>query len=748
MVYYDLSRLNDKEFEDLSIDLLKKILRLDVIERFRVGPDGGIDGRFFTTNGTVIIQCKHYIKSSYSSLLTTLRKEATKVSKLDPARYILMVSQKLSAKNKQDIIDIIGRQYLKEEDIFNIEEIAGYISENKDIELKYYKLWLHSTELLTSILHNEVIGNSKFILSQIKEKSDLYVQTADFENAIKKIEETKSIIITGDPGVGKTTLAEQLCLYYITLNYQLIYIENDISEAERIIDDELKQLFFFDDFLGRNYLDAILNKTDSRILQFIKRIRKLENKRFVLTSRTTILNQGKSASELFKIDNSHKHEYEVNLSSLDNLEKAKILYNHIWQSELPQEHKDIFWENKRYRNIITHKNFNPRLISFITDNDKICGLTPSQYVSHIIKSLNNPSEIWEHMFTRQLNHFVYMLTLITSMNNGNILEEDLRTAYHNYLESMNINTASANFMSFEDSIKLSLNSTLKKILNSGASYYDVGNPSISDYLIPKLNIDIKNSTYALSSLSTIASLKNFETLSSKHLQEKTISSIFEAIKNNLSKKPREYKLFFMELVVNCDRFSKNQKYSVANLINSGVISYDSTIDHFSLKLLKGINFLLRLKKNGVDKDATLKLIDLMLITSLGHNEICELGITLNHLGINDHRILQLRTELKKYWGNYIQDEINNNSSFEVYFEEESKSDIDQKAFEFLYETLDKSPFNFTEEEVEEILENFYSEEVISRNRESASELDSYYNPDSSRAFSTSFDAVDDLFSRD
>jgi len=127
MSYYDLTRLNDKEFEDLSIDLLKKILNLDVIERFKVGRDGGIDGRFYSTDGTVIIQCKHYIKSTFYNLLSTLRTEAPKVKKLNPSRYILTISQPLSAKNKEEIVKIIGSQYLVQQDIFNIEEICGYI---------------------------------------------------------------------------------------------------------------------------------------------------------------------------------------------------------------------------------------------------------------------------------------------------------------------------------------------------------------------------------------------------------------------------------------------------------------------------------------------------------------------------------------------------------------------------------------------------------------------------------------------
>ena len=56
---YNFSCLNDKEFESLSIDLLSAETN-QRIERFKSGKDGGIDGRFFSTeNKEVIVQCKH-----------------------------------------------------------------------------------------------------------------------------------------------------------------------------------------------------------------------------------------------------------------------------------------------------------------------------------------------------------------------------------------------------------------------------------------------------------------------------------------------------------------------------------------------------------------------------------------------------------------------------------------------------------------------------------------------------------------
>lgn len=70
---YDFSQLNDKEFEVIACDLLSKHLN-ECVERFKGGRDGGVDGRFFSSSGgESIVQVKHYLKTGFSGLLSTLK---------------------------------------------------------------------------------------------------------------------------------------------------------------------------------------------------------------------------------------------------------------------------------------------------------------------------------------------------------------------------------------------------------------------------------------------------------------------------------------------------------------------------------------------------------------------------------------------------------------------------------------------------------------------------------------------------
>lgn len=82
---YDFSRLNDKEFEVLCTDLMSAEMRVR-FERFKLGRDSGVDGRYFTPSGREwILQAKHWISTSFSQLITHLKNvEAVKVAALNP----------------------------------------------------------------------------------------------------------------------------------------------------------------------------------------------------------------------------------------------------------------------------------------------------------------------------------------------------------------------------------------------------------------------------------------------------------------------------------------------------------------------------------------------------------------------------------------------------------------------------------------------------------------------------------------
>jgi len=508
---YDFSQLNDKEFEVLVNDLLSTLLETR-IERFKTGRDGGVDGRFFSDEtNEVVIQTKHYIKSGLSMLMSTLRKELPKVSKLNPSQYLVVTSVPLSRKNKQDIMRILFPYVKSEDDIFGPEDLNDILAQNKHIEEKHFKLWISSTAVFQRLLNNAIKGRSQFEIESIKIKSAKYVLTSNHVQALDILEKNHAIIISGEPGIGKTTLAENLCLFYASKGYEFLDIEESLTEAEAAYDRERPQVFYFDDFLGSNYFEAIENKKDSHITKFIERIRNDRSKRFILTSRTNILTSGIHHSSLFANENIKKDEFLLKINTLSDLEKGTILYNHIWFSDLDEVFIDEIYKHKRYLNIIKHKNFNPRLIEFITDTGRI-NVRSNMYWDFISNTLNNPKDIWEHCLNIQSNPFIRSLVLLIVFNGSSMVEGELHASYDKLLSLENLTSSTNTDKSFNSIVKLATQSFLNRNMSSNSVSYSLFNPSIADYILHEY-CDNKNKLIALyRSFKSITSLRTLRDL--------------------------------------------------------------------------------------------------------------------------------------------------------------------------------------------------------------------------------------------
>jgi len=453
---YDFSTLNDKEFEDISLELISRD-RNKTYQRFKQGKDGGIDGISFEDNNKEeIVQCKHYLKSGYSQLKSKIiKEEVDKVKKLSPSKYIFITSVPLTNANLNEIFNLFKPFIKSKNDIYYPEKLNDILKDNRDIEERYYKLWLSSTTILKRILNNAIENRSEFLLEEMQEKSKYYVMTDNHFKAIKKLEDSHIIIIAGEAGIGKTTLAENLCLYYIKEGFKFYDIDHSIKEVDSVYDKNEKQFFYFDDFLGATYLEAIQNKADSYIVKLINRIKKDKSKRFILTTRTNIFNQGLSLSSKFKDNNIENEEFMITIDSLTSFEKAQILYNHLYFSNLNYEFKNEFYIDKRYKKIVNHKNFNPRLISFITDNKKIESkdVEIKDFWKYIQEKLNNPLDVWEDSFDEGIDEFGRILVILTVLNGNRIYEEDLRASYNNFIHSNVLNNSTHQSKDFDSVIK-------------------------------------------------------------------------------------------------------------------------------------------------------------------------------------------------------------------------------------------------------------------------------------------------------
>jgi len=293
---YNLEVLNDKEFEDLCKALLDLAYDVD-FQVFKSGKDSGIDLLYSgKTEHEIVVQVKHYVSSSFAQLRQKLNNdEINAVRKLSPApnRYVLATSLPLSPKLSKDIRSIMDPFIKSLQDVYGRHRIENLLSKNKSIEERFFKLWLTSTAVLKRILHNAAAANSEFHKQKILDRSKKYVENKNLDVAVDMLMKNKFLIISGLPGVGKTTLAYMLICERMAFGCELVFGDGKIAEVEGLLsNDEKKQIFFLDDFLGANLYDIQHPKNpENKIISFVERIQQFKNKYLVLTSRTTILNQ-------------------------------------------------------------------------------------------------------------------------------------------------------------------------------------------------------------------------------------------------------------------------------------------------------------------------------------------------------------------------------------------------------------------------------------------------------------------------
>ena len=494
---YRYELLNDKEFELLARDLLQNEFKIKM-QSFKKGKDKGIDARYSgSSDNEIIMQAKHY--SNFNNLKSEISKEIVKVGNFNPLplKYFLFTSLDLSVKELDEIFDI-GKIYFKSKDnIYCKTKIDNLLSANKNnyIEEKYYKLWINSSNILKRILHNAEHGSSDFYEKKILKSSSLYVTTKYFNLALKKLKDNKFLIISGEPGVGKTTLAHNIIYKFLAKGFKLIYIDAYISEAEKLLskDPKERQIIFFDDFLGR-YIDNITNpkNTDSKIINFIDRIKGSKNKYFILTSRTVFLNSAKLISEKLNNSGLEFSEYELKLNEYNLYDKALILYNHLYFNDSTRQYLNFVKSDNFYHKIINHINYNPRIIEFITklETFKKCNSRDS-YIEYVLKCLDEPALIWDHAYKNEIDYEAKaLLDTIFTLGRYASEEELVKKTFFSRLDYFkNSKNISTSFDSYNKSIRTLQNSLIitQRDIEKNTLKFILINPSLGDYLISFYN---------------------------------------------------------------------------------------------------------------------------------------------------------------------------------------------------------------------------------------------------------------------
>lgn len=419
MPNYNFETLSGNEFEILARDLLQQELNI-VLESFKSGRDNGIDLRYaLSKDNSLIVQCKHYVGSGVTKLISDLKKhEAPKVKKLVPQRYIIVTSVGLSPSNKDEISKLFS-PYTSPSGIYGRDDLNNLLARNPQIELSHYKLWLSSTAVLEALIKSATINRTRLDLERIHGKIKFYVQNESFVRAKKILDEQHYCIISGIPGIGKTTLAEALFIDHVSQKFEPVRIYRSIDEGFEMLKQGVNQVFYFDDFLGTTAFDenSLERNEDKQLLNFLQAVHNSAGtKKLILTSRDYILRQARLSFESVRTTDLKPYLCIIDLQNYTRFNKAEILYNHLYFSDLSEKHIADLLKDKQYLDIIDHPNYSPRVIEWMTQMKNRWPQHEQDFAAAFLDALDNPMDLWKHAFERNLSVSAkYILWVLISL---------------------------------------------------------------------------------------------------------------------------------------------------------------------------------------------------------------------------------------------------------------------------------------------------------------------------------------------
>lgn len=435
------ANLSPHDFEALVASLLDAEFGWR-LKHFGRGPDGGVDLVSEEAEGHVVVQCKHYLGSSWSQLKAAAMDEKGKLEALPypgPISYLLVTSQSLTRLRKQELHQLLAPECRSEKYILGREDLEQLLDHHPEIERSSIKLWLTNGVIAEGLLRPGQCGRNRALAEELPRRAPLFVQTGFYRRARRVLEANHVVILAGPPGVGKTTAAHMLVLDALRSDYQVVDVAT-IDEAWDAWRPPERQIFLHDDFLGRTFLAGLRHSgRDSKLLRFLESVTESPTTRIVLTTREYILQEALDADEALRRYGLDGDRLLLRVRDYSREERALMLYNHIARSDaIPPAGVRALVTSRYYQQIIDHPNFNPRLIEYVTGLQRAARAhvaESSDWLTYVRSGLEAPHEIWRGAYENDLSESQRGLLAVLASHGGGANFEAIEASFDSWAKT-------------------------------------------------------------------------------------------------------------------------------------------------------------------------------------------------------------------------------------------------------------------------------------------------------------------------
>ena len=164
-------------------------------------------------------------------------------------------------------------------------------------------------------------------------------------------------------------------------------------------------------------------------------------------------------------------------------DRARILYNHLWQANVSNEALAEIADDG-YRDIVDHRNYNPRLIEYATGN--AFDTQTSGYVERFIEVLDHPARLWQTAFELHLNPEQQYLAITLATLPTNVSVDDLEMAHRTLCVASSWATSAAGYRA---ALQVMEGTFIAIGRTEGESTVRFHNPSIREFVLDWLAAD-------------------------------------------------------------------------------------------------------------------------------------------------------------------------------------------------------------------------------------------------------------------